>query len=120
MPTSPAQIDSPDAKCAFGIRCSQLVLGRGGLDVHHEFPLSLGGEEGKTEMLTLCPNHHRRQHALIRLFIENFGEPIPPWVHRRFHHEEVQAAIYAIQNWITAGKPHVSWSVPAARDLETQ
>lgn len=110
-------VDAPGTICAFHNHgCSQQMLGHGGFDEHHEFPISLGGASDQTTMLALCPNHHRRQHALIRYLIENPNVPGVDVVVLRFTAKERTAAALAVSNWQAAGSPTIhQWPVPAAR-----
>jgi hypothetical protein len=114
-------IDAPGTTCSFHNHlCSTQMAGHGGFDEHHEFPVSLGGAAGQTTMLVLCPNHHRRQHALIRYLVELFqsgnlgaGDPA---VTGQFTVHELLAANSAVKSWIEAGQPVIaSWPCPAAR-----
>jgi hypothetical protein len=119
----PESLDRDDTVCAFGKRCSTSMSRHGGFDRHHEFPMSLGGTEDQTTMLTLCPNHHRRQHALIRYLYETRAVyPGPEDGHdynevmRHFTKVERDAAFMAFNNWIRAGQPPIEgWTCPAAR-----
>lgn len=110
-----ARIDAPGTVCAFQSNgCTNAVLGRGGLDEHHAHPLSLGGAPNQSTMLALCPQHHRRQHSLIRYLVEN--AVTSPAVLGHFTHTEQQAAVDAVTAWRTAGSPPIAnWPTPAAR-----
>lgn len=111
-----ASIDAPGTRCAFGVRCSLGMAHHGGFDAHHEWPKSMGGADGQSTMLTLCPNHHRRQHALIRYLVERDGQVPDPLVLRHYRRPERDAAWMAFTNWVQAGRPHVAdWPCPAAR-----
>lgn len=115
--------DLPTDSCTFGSNnCSASMSGAGGFDRHHKWPEFMGGPDdpvdGAIELL-LCPNHHRRQHALIRYLVECDVTRTPPsWgVLRHFVEGERVAAGYAITKWIAAGRPVITgWSSPAARD----
>lgn len=110
-----AGIDAPGTACAFNAHaCTTQLLGHGGFDEHHEFPISLGGAANQSTMLVLCPNHHRRQHALIRHLIEVPGGAFD--VLKHFATAEVHAAVTAVANWTAAGSPPIAqWPTPAAR-----
>lgn len=113
-----ATLDAPGATCHFGAHdCSRLVSGRGGFDQHHPIPVELGGDPGQ-DLLTLCPLHHRRQHALIRYLIEALvdGTPVQPSVTVHFTRAERDAASAAVNHWDGAGRPQIrGWPCPAAR-----
>lgn len=106
-------------ECAFNSRsCSEFMAARGGFDSHHEFPKFLGGDDGQTTKLWLCPNHHRRQHALIRYLVECAERAVPTshLVLRAFTETERDAAAVAVSGWQGAGAPRVAyWSTDAAR-----
>lgn len=111
-------VDLDGAVCAFASNnCTASMIGAGGLDEHHEWPVSLGGDERQADntMLLLCPNHHRRQHALIRYLVENRAAQ---WaVLRHFTPAERSAAGFAVEHWWAVGSPTISgWPAPAARD----
>jgi hypothetical protein len=109
-------LDAPGSRCAFGSRCTLAMTGHGGFDEHHEHPLSLGGVEGQSTMLVLCPQHHRRQHSLIRYLVECDTDERNPLVLRHFTRPERAAAEVAYMGWVSVGRPHVtSWPCPAAR-----
>lgn len=115
-PGATVGIDSPGLVCSLAaLECSQHLTGAGGFDQHHEFPLSLGGAADQTTMLIVCPNHHRRQHALIRYLIER--KSVEEYaVMRRFTAKEQDAARMAVSSWLAAGSPAINgWPVPAAR-----
>lgn len=110
-------IDTPGTLCAFASHgCTGSISGRGGFDGHHRWPVSLGGPEHPDDLLALCPNHHRRQHSLIRYLIQ-FGDTSPSaTVLAHFTTVERLTAIYAITQWRGAGSPPVAgWPCPAAR-----
>lgn len=95
------------------------MIGAGGFEAHHEYPQFLGGSPGGVE-LVLCPNHHTRQHSLIRYLIEQTenGRAIDPRVLRRFSTAERAASQFALDSWRADGSvPHASWNIPAARTL---
>lgn len=109
-------IDAPGTACSLAsLECTSHMIGAGGFDEHHEFPISLGGAADQTTMLVLCPNHHRRQHSLIRYLVERAGvEEFA--VMRRFAKDEQVAARMAYSSWLTAGSPAIGgWPCPAAR-----
>jgi hypothetical protein len=115
--------DLPGAACSFESNaCSHSMLGHGGFDEHHEWPKHLGGYPNQETMLILCPNHHRRQHSLVRYLIE-FHEAgtEPAWsVEQHFVKAERDAARYAVSRWVadpTAPHPVRYWTSPAARDV---
>lgn len=110
-------VDGPDLHCAFETGwCARRVTLAGGLDVHHRWPLSLGGPVEPTDVegrLLLCPIHHRRQHALIRAMVESGATGIRTV--RYFAPLEWQTAAYAVGQWIGAGRPRIpGWPTPAA------
>lgn len=104
--------------CAFDSNtCSRSMSGRGGFDEHHEYPKFLGGDDHAGALLRLCPNHHRRQHALIRYLVEAHenGRSADWQVLRRFTPAERTAATFAIDGWTASGAPAVAhWGVDAA------
>lgn len=108
-------VDLDGSLCSFqSYTCSALMVGAGGLDEHHEYPLSLGGQDQGTKLL-LCPNHHRRQHSLIRYLVETAA---PLWaVLRHFTQLERETAAVAVSQWKANGSPPIAgWPAPAARD----
>lgn len=108
-------LDTPQAECAFDSHdCSHAVSGHGGFDQHHRWPKSLGGPEHPGDLLVLCPNHHARQHALVRYLVET---QVPQrQVTWHFTSDELATAQYAFEQWKLAGSPHIDgWSRPAAR-----
>lgn len=111
-------VDLDGAVCAFqSNNCTTSMIGAGGLDEHHEWPVSMGGDERQADntMLLLCPNHHRRAHALLRYMVEN--DPLLWNVLRHFTAVEIAAAQFAVEHWRADGSPKISgWSAPAARD----
>ena len=106
------RLDGPKVRCAFNSRqCTDMVQGAGGFQEHHPWPKSMGGAE-KQEMLVLCPNHHVRQHSLIRAMVEGTATHE---VTRRFRPREIVSARAAVRLWEYAGKPAVEgWPTPAA------
>lgn len=114
--TGPASrpLDLPGTACSLeSRRCSEFLAGSGGFDVHHGWPVSMGGPVAGQQPMSLCPSHHRRQHALIRALVEGAAT----WeVQRRFDQDERRAAAQAIAYWRSAGSPPIQgWSTPAAR-----
>jgi hypothetical protein len=108
-------IDTPGTRCAFGAHCTVGMLGHGGFDEHHELPLSLTGAPDGVKLI-LCPNHHRRQHALVRYVVETGTGVRDQLVLRHFAPIERSTAEFAYDGWVAAGSPHVSsWPCPAAR-----
>ena len=115
----PVRVDEPGTRCSFDSHdCSALLSGHGGFDAHHRWPKEMGGAEHQSDMLTLCPNHHRRQHSLIRYLVECTiaGVNTHPAVTRKFAPLEWESALYALTAWTAAGQPTIAaWSAPAAR-----
>lgn len=112
-----ARIDVDGAVCAFGTTCADTMIGRGGLDVHHAWPVFMGGPATGADTLA-CPNHHRRQHALLRYLVEcDQDGTAPAWaVRRRYNVIERDTAAWGVEQWIAAGRPPIrGWNVPAAR-----
>lgn len=108
-------IDADGTVCSFqSYACTAHMTGAGGFDEHHAWPVSLGGP-ADTALLILCPNHHRRQHSLIRYLVET---PTPDWgVLQHFTSDERSTAIHAVDQWRAAGSPPIAgWPAPAARD----
>ena len=110
-------IDAPGTACAFDSNhCTTSLSGRGGFDQHHRWPVSLGGPENPNDLLILCPNHHHRQHALIRYLVEVGIGPESYTVTCHFVTLELDAARYAVDHWKAAGSPAIAgWPTPAAR-----
>lgn len=108
-------IDARDTSCAFASHgCSNSMGGHGGFDEHHRWPKSMGGPEHPGDLLALCPNHHARQHALVRYLVET-ADPLYA-VLRHFTAAELEVADYALARWREAGSPPIAgWSRPAAR-----
>jgi hypothetical protein len=111
----PMTLDAPGTVCAFDSNyCSRSLSGHGGFDQHHRWPVSLGGPENPDDLLILCPNHHHRQHALIRYLVEY---PVTETtVTSHFVSVELETARYAVAQWRAAGSPAIAgWPTPAAR-----
>lgn len=112
-------LDEPGTTCAFHVHdCSDMIASHGGFDLHHRWPQFMGGAAHQPDELTLCPNHHRRQHALVRYLVECQQRDVPTStrITRRFASIERETALYALTSWNNAGKPHIpGWSAPAAR-----
>lgn len=76
--------------------------------------MSMGGPEKPDDLLVLCPNHHHRQHALIRYLIES--NPSKSAVTKHFALVERTTAEYAVAQWTASGSPTVAgWPTPVAR-----
>lgn len=114
----PAKLDAPGTACYLeSNNCSASMLGHGGFDQHHAIPVELGGDP-KQPLLALCPNHHRRQHALIRYLVECLvASVVPSWdVTGHFVTAERNLATAAVTAWDAAGRPAINgWPCPAAR-----
>lgn len=111
----PRTIDGGFVHCDFETwQCSFHSALAGGFDEHHRWPKTMGGPENQDDMLTLCPTHHRRQHALIRAMVEHDSMDLKftKW----FSFAELNVARYAFTKWNGLGsrKPHIFWSSPAA------
>lgn len=113
----PRRIDLPGTACAFQSNgCTGSLLAHGGFDAHHRWPKSMGGPENQSDELALCPNHHRRQHSLVRYLVELNDTPADWIVLQHFTSGERETAAYAVSAWVAAGRPAISgWSSPAAR-----
>lgn len=112
-------LDAPGTSCAFGKACSRQMIGAGGFDQHHPWPMDTGGPRSQT-LVNLCPNHHRRQHSLVHYLINCDQAATPPAVAviRRFTALERGLAQQAVAAWVAAGKPTVTgWPCPAAREV---
>lgn len=106
-------IDAPDTRCAFDAPLCRVMLGAGGFDEHHPWPLSMGGPQVQ-QFLILCPNHHRRQHAAIRALVESDG--VWPGGSPRYRKAERAAATAAYEVWVMTGRPKIAgWPTPALR-----
>lgn len=117
MTLGPLTIDGNGLRCSFETAwCRNRSTLAGGLDAHHEWPRSMGGAELASDtqhLLNLCPVHHRRQHALIRAMVEHGTTKVRPV--RRYTKVETQAAAYAFNEWVGAGKPKIlGWTCNAA------
>lgn len=113
-----ASLDAPGTVCYFDSNnCSASMLGHGGFDQHHAIPVELGGDPNQP-LLPLCPNHHRRQHSLIRYLVECLVGNVPPAraVTGHFTTAERNLASTAVNAWDAAGRPAINgWPCPAAR-----
>lgn len=113
-----ATLDAPGTACAFqSNNCTASMLGHGGFQIHHEWPVSMGGPADSDE-LPLCPLHHVRQHSLIRYLVEcDQAGTVADWdVLEHFTAVEREAAYFAVDNWANAGRPAIAgWPCPAAR-----
>lgn len=108
----PRTIDGGFIRCDFHTwDCSYHAALVGGFDQHHAWPVVMGGPERPDSLLTLCPLHHRRQHALLRAYVEN-GVDVKTvkW----FSALERSTARSAVLQWISVGSPRVYWNTPAA------
>jgi hypothetical protein len=111
--TPPRMIDGENIVCSFHTwDCSDKAAFAGGFDQHHAWPVSMGGPETPEDLLVLCATHHRRQHALIRTYIE-YGPSVRTvkW----FSKLERDTARYAYDRWVGVGRPKVYFNVPAAK-----
>lgn len=120
MSAHPILLDRDDAVCLFGSRCGASMIGAGGLDRHHPLPEEFGGDPHQP-LANACPNHHRRQHSLIRYLYDcGVAGTVPEWpVLRRFNPTERALANNAIVGLLKlhgGAFPSVaSWPAPAAR-----
>ncbi len=63
------------------------------VEVHHVWPLGMGGPDVKANVVPVCPTGHTNVHALLRLAFRHHGVDKVPWVtRRRFHSEERRLA----------------------------
>lgn len=93
--------------------CRDRAALAGGFDEHHHWPEFLGGPDKTGDMLTLCPLHHRRIHALIRAMVEH-GTTLLETV-RYFTPSEHAVASFGVSKWFANGQPAIAgWSCPAA------
>lgn len=118
MSGSPVTLDTPGTTCHFDSNgCTATMLGHGGFDQHHAIPIELGGDPNQP-LLPLCPNHHRRAHALLRYLIECVEAGVErDWaVLEHFVSAERQVALAALDAWVSFGRPPIpGWPCPAAR-----
>lgn len=68
------------------------------LDVHHVWPLAMGGPDTAGNKVSICQTGHRNIHHLIHLMIRNL--PLP-----KAHVHEKKLAQAGIAQWEAAGKP---------------
>jgi hypothetical protein len=68
------------------------------LQVHHEWPLGMGGPDIETNRRLVCPTGHRNVHAIIRLLVDDQ----PVMIGSRSERAMARAGVDA---WVTAGKP---------------
>lgn len=121
-----ATVDGPTVACSFqSYWCKDRAFQAGGGDEHHEWPKSLGGSDDDgtdgQHLLILCPAHHRRQHALIRTYVEQIEAATSlaalgalRFV-RPFAAVEHTTAQYAVTQWDAAGRPPIlGWPCDAA------
>lgn len=110
--------DNPGDRCAFDSNhCSASMSGHGGFQSHHEYPEFMGGQPDGVQLL-LCPNHHVRQHSLLRYRVERWQAKLEPeWsVLEHFTEDERNAATFALGCWVADGTPAIAtWNVPPAR-----
>lgn len=111
-------ITGPDVWCAFDANgCSKSMRFAGGFDEHHPWPISMGGASAQHKLI-LCPNHHRRQHALVRYIVQCTEASVEPdyWgVLVHFVARERDAAELALSDWDDAGRPDINgWPCLAA------
>lgn len=59
------------------------------LDVHHVWPLGMGGPDVESNKIHVCPTGHREIHEFMRR-IETFKGAKPPWLVRRKYGVKVQ------------------------------
>jgi hypothetical protein len=109
--------------CAFDSNsCSKAmsVADTSGLQSHHAMPKFLGGDPNQHTLLRLCPNHHVRQHSLLRYLVECYERAVVPSgaVLRRFTAGERSTAQFAVSQWVAAGAvPVTEWNVDPAVPL---
>lgn len=113
-----ATVDGPTVACALETYwCRARAALAGGLDEHHEHPISLGGSTADG-LLTLCVQHHRRVHAGIRAMVEHVragGAVSEVRFVRRYTAAEMDLATGAVTAWLAAGQPSIAgWPCPAA------
>lgn len=111
-------VTGPGVWCAFDANgCSKAVRFAGGFDEHHPWPVSMGGAIVQHK-LVLCPNHHRRQHALVHYLVKCTIASIEPdyrGVLVHFVAPERDAADEALSDWDDAGRPDINgWPCLAA------
>lgn len=111
-------VTGPTVQCAFETRaCSVMMRHAGGFDEHHPWPISMGGATAQ-KMLILCPNHHRRQHSLVRYLVEcEQADCVPDYrgVLIHFRPAERDAATAALTDWMKADQPNIDgWPCLAA------
>lgn len=120
MGAAPEKLDAPGTVCAFGKTCTPPMIGAGGFDQHHPIPEEFGGPAVQV-YLDLCPNHHRRQHALIHyIYAQERAGLTQAWsIMRRFNTDErryAQAAVDWLRSQNDGALPRiVAWPAPAAR-----
>lgn len=63
------------------------------VEVHHVWPLGMGGPDVPANTVPVCPTGHTNVHALLRLAFRHGGVDAVPWdVRRRFHFAERRLA----------------------------
>lgn len=61
----------------------------GAIDMHHVWPLGLGGPDVEENLIPLCPNGHREVHEYIRHLTKRGGKV--PWKLRRYYGRKTRA-----------------------------
>jgi hypothetical protein len=71
------------------------------MEVHHIWPVGMGGPNVAANKVTVCCNAHYSIHeALRQLILHNGNVPLDTW-----KHFGVKVKHYAMQGWVEAGKP---------------
>lgn len=110
-------VTGPEIVCAFDNGCSDRMRDFGGFDEHHAWPLSAGGPANQPKLI-LCPNHHRRQHAMFRYLVECDEAGVRPDYWGILIHAtpaERDTVKMSLTDWIGAGRPAINgWPCLAA------
>lgn len=73
------------------------------LQVHHVWPLGVGGPDIASNRAVVCPTGHRNLHKRMRDLVA--GLPAP----RTGNLKERRYAMQGYQAWVNAGKPPGKW-----------
>lgn len=76
------------------------------IELHHIWPLGMGGPDKATNKISVCANGHYSIHAAMDLMIKNGHNP--PWTVMQHFGPKVRA--WAREGWTRAGEPRIGQS----------
>lgn len=91
------------------------------VELHHVWPLGMGGPDKPANKVPLCANGHYATHAfidlLIRYGVNEYDAPQVPWATAQHFGPKVRAL--ALRGWNGAGRPRVP-KLPALVGLDAE